>query len=200
MKLIVTKSGDIPVKIIKIAKEEIAEPIRNCINSSISTGTFPDELKKTDIIPVLKKEDQNDKTNYRPISRLPLISKIFEKFLYQQIEDFSNKILHPKLCGFRKGHPTQHALLNLLKSWQKCFDKSGVVGTVLMNLSKAYDFLPNDLILAKILTYGFDESAIILIANYLSTRYQRVNIGSYLEILRSVPQGSVLGPLLKTIL
>ena len=69
-----------------------------------------------------------------------------------------------------------------------------------MNLSKAYDFLPNDLILAKVLTYGFDESAIILIANYLSTRYQRVNIGSYLEILRSVPQGSVLGPLLKTIL
>ena len=195
-----SSSGDIPAKIIKIAKEEIAEPIRNCINSSISTGTFPDELKIADIVPVFKKEDQNDKTNYRPISLLPLISKIFEKFLYQQIEDFSNKILSPKLCGFRKGHSTQHALLNLLKNWQKCLDKSGVVGTVLMDLSKAYDCLPHDLLLAKLSAYGFDESAITLIANYLSNRYQRVKIGStfssYLEILRGVPQGSILGPIL----
>ena len=184
----------------KIAKEKITEPIRNCINSSISTGIFPDELKIADIVPVFKKEDQNDKTNYRPISLLPLISKIFEKFLYQQIEDFSNKILSPKLCGFRKGHSTQHALLNLLKNWQKCLDKSGVVGTVLMDLSKAYDCLPHDLLLAKLSAYGFDESAITLIANYLSNRYQHVKIGStfssYLEILGGAPQGSILGLIL----
>ena len=107
-----SSSGDIPAKIIKIAKEEIAEPIRNCINSSISTGTFPDELKIADIVPVFKKEDPNDKTNYRPISLLPLISKIFEKVY---------KILSPKLCGFRKGHSTQHALLNLLKNWRELY-------------------------------------------------------------------------------
>ena len=71
-------------------------------NSSISTGTFPDELEIADIVPVFKKEDPSYKTNYRPVSLLPLISKTFEKFLYQQIEDFS-----PKLCGFRKGHSTQ---------------------------------------------------------------------------------------------
>ena len=106
---------DIPAKIIKIAKGEIAEPITNCINSSISIGTFPDELKIADIVPVFKKDNQNDKTNYRPISLLPLISKIFEKVLYQQIAVFANTILSKKLCGFRKGHPTQHALLNLLK-------------------------------------------------------------------------------------
>ena len=110
-----SSSGDIPAKIIKIAKEEIAEPIRSWINSSISTDTFSDELKIADIVPVFKKEYQNDKTNYRPISLLLLISKIFEKFLYQQIEDFSNKILSPKHCGFRKGHSTQHVLLSLLK-------------------------------------------------------------------------------------
>ena len=105
-----SSSSDIPAKIIKIAKEEIAEPIRNCINSSISTGIFPDKLKIADIVPVFKKEGQTGKTNYRPISRLPLISKIFEKFLYQQIDYFSNKILPPKLCGFRKCFLTQHAL------------------------------------------------------------------------------------------
>ena len=99
-----------------MAKEQIEEPITNCINSSISTGTFPDELKMADIVPVLKKKDQNEKTNYRTINLLPLISKLFEKVLYQQIHDFANKILSSKLCGFRKGHSTQHALLNLLKN------------------------------------------------------------------------------------
>ena len=77
-----SSTGDIPVKIIKIAKEETTEPIRNCINSSISTGTFPDELKIADIVLLFKKEDPNDKANYRPINLLPLIAKIFEKFLY----------------------------------------------------------------------------------------------------------------------
>ena len=158
-----SSTGDIPVKIIKIAKEETTEPIRNCINSSISTGTFPDELKIADIVLVFKKEDPNHKTNYRPISLLPQISKIFEKFLYRQIEDFSNKILSPKLCGFRKGYSTQHAVLNLLKNWQKYLDKSGVVGTVLMDLSKPYNCLPHDLLLAKVSAYGFDESTITLI-------------------------------------
>ena len=97
-------NGDIPAKTIKIAKEEITKPITNYINSSLSTAIFRDELKMAYIVPFLIKNDVNDKTNYRPISLLPLISKIFEKFLYQQIEDFSNKILSPKLCGFRKGH------------------------------------------------------------------------------------------------
>ena len=93
-----------------------------------------------------------------------------------------------------------HALLNLLKTWQKTLDKSGVIGTVLMELSKAYDCLPHDLLIAKLSAYGFEDSATPLISDYLSKRYQRVKIGSvfssYLEILRGVPQGSILGPFL----
>ena len=158
--------GDIPAKTIKIAKDEIAKPITNCINSSTATDTFPDELKIADIVPVFIKEDQNDKTNFRAISLLPLISEIFEKVLYRQIEDFA-KILSPKPCRFRERYSTQRALLNLLKNWQKCLDKSGVAGTVLMDLSKGYDCLPHDLLLAKLSAYGFDESAIALIADYL---------------------------------
>ena len=141
--------GDISGKIIKIAKEEIAKPITNCINSSILTGTFPDEIKIADVDPVFEKEDQSNKTKLRPISLLPLILKIFGKVLYQQIETFANKILLPKFFGFRKGHSTKHALLNLLKNWQKCLKKAGVVGTALIDLS----------------AYGFDKSAIALIEN-----------------------------------
>ena len=91
----------------------------------------------------------------------------------------------------------------MLKNWQKCLDKSGVVGTVLMALSRAYDCLPHDHLLAKHSAYGFDESAIALIVNYLSNRYKGVkigsSIGSYLEILRGVPQGSILGPIVSNL-
>ena len=87
-----------------------------------------------------------------------------------------------------------------MKNWQKFLDKSGVVGTVLMDLSKAYDCLLYDLLLAKLSAYGFDKSAIALIANYLSNRYQPTKIEStftsYLEILRGVPKGSILDPVL----
>ena len=107
------------------------------------------------------------------------------------------------MCGFRKGNSTQHALLNLLKKWQKTLDKFGLIGTVLMDLSEAYDFLPHDLLIAKLFAYRFEDSAKSLISDCLSKRYQRVKIGSafssYLEILRGVPQGSILGPILLNI-
>ena len=113
---------------------------------------------------------------------------------------FSVKILSPKLCGFSKDHSTQLALLNLLKNWQKSLDKLVVIGTVLMDLSMAYDCLPHDLLIAKLFAYGFEDSATSLISDYLSKRYQLVKIGSvfssYLEILKGVSQGSILGPIL----
>ena len=185
-----SSSGEISPAIIKLPKKEILIPITNCINKCISIKSFPGVLKVAYVIPVFKKEDPNNKANYRPISLLPIISKIFERVLFEQIEKFSEKFLSPKLCGFRKGHSTQHALLNLLKNWQKTLDKSGVIGTVLMDLSKAYNCLPHDLLIAKWSAYGFEDSAASLISDYLSKRYQRVKIGSvfssYFEILRGV--------------
>ena len=195
-----SSSGEISPLIIKLAKKEILIPITNCINKCISIKYFPDELKVADVIPVFKKEDPNNKANYRPISLLPIISKTFERVLFEQIEKFSEKILSPKLCGFRRGHSTQHSLLNLLENWQKTLDKSGVIGTVLVDLSKAYDCLPHDLLIAKLSVYGFEDSAVSLISDYLSKKYQQVKIGfgfsSYLETLRGVLQGSILEPIL----
>ena len=124
-------------------------------------------MKVADVIPVLKK-DPNNKANYRPLSLLPIILKIFEGVLFEQIENFSKKILSTKLCGFRKGHSKQQALLNLLKNCQKRLDKSGVIRTVLMDLSQAYDCLPHDPLIAKLAVYGFEGCAASLISNYLS--------------------------------
>ena len=195
-----SSSGEISPAIIKLAKKEILIPITNCINKCISIKSFPDELKIADVIQVFKKEDPNNKAKYRPIKLLPIISKIFERVFFEQIEKFSEKILSPKLCGFKKGHSTQHVLLNLMKNWQKTLGKSGVIETVLMELSKACDCLPHDLLIAKLAAYGFEDSATSLIYDYLSKRSQRVKIGpvfsSYLEILIGVLQGSILGPIL----
>ena len=194
-------SGAIPIKIVKLANKKICNDLANCINECIKQNKFPSELKIADIIPIFKKEDPLDKTNYRPISILPTVSKIFERILFNQLQRFSNKFLSPLLCGFRKGYSTQYvALINLVQKWQKCLDASdGIVGTLLMDLSKAYDCVNHDLIITK-LAYGVGENSLRLIQNYLSQRQQRVNVGSlfseWSEIILGIPQGSILRPIL----
>ena len=104
------------------------------------------------------------------------------------------------LCGFRKGFSTQTALIKLLQKWQKCLDNKRIVGTVLIDLSKAYDCIQHDLLLAKLEAYGFSKRAITFLNSYLKGRKQRVKIGSafskWLEVNFGIPQGSILGPLL----
>ena len=99
-----------------MTKEKLTVPITNCINKCISSSNFSDELKISDITSVYKKQDVSDKTNYRQIGLLPIISKIFEKILYSRLETVANKMFPPKLSGFTKGHSSQKAPLNLLKT------------------------------------------------------------------------------------
>ena len=109
-------------------------------------------------------------------------------------------ILNNLLCIFRKAHSTQHALFRLIQSWQKELDESGFVGTILMDLSKAYDCLPHDLMVAKLEAYGLAKESLQLISDYLSYRKQRTKIGSaysdWANVIRRIPQGSILSPLL----
>ena len=166
--------------------------IRQCI--------FPDKLKTADIIPCHKKYDTCNKRNYRPISLLPTISKVFEKCLFNQISNYCQNILSPYLSGFRKGYSTQYTLLEMIKNWKNCLDNSGVIGTILMDLSKAFDCLSHELLIAKMEAYGFGINSLRLIFNYLKQRKHRVRVGSefsdWLEMILGVPQGSILGPLL----
>ena len=80
--------------------------------------------------------DPSDKANYRPVSILPLVSKVFEKIMYDQLYEYIEHFLNQLLCGFRKAHLTQHALFRLLQIWQKELDSGGFIGTILMDLSK----------------------------------------------------------------
>ena len=193
-------SGQIPVKLLKIAIDECCASLTDCINNSILNMDFPVELKLADVLPVYKDKDPLSKKNYRPISILPSLSKIFEKILCARIAKFMEKKLCKLLCGFRSRHSTQHALFRLLKHWQNCLDNKGVIGTILMDLSKAFDSLPHGLLLAKLKAYGFGKRSLALLKSYLSNRFQRTKVGSFysdwLKVLLGVPQGSILGPLL----
>ena len=104
---------------------------------------------------------------------------------------FLNKIL----CGFRKAHSTQHALFRLLQAWGKELDNSGNVGTILMDLSKAYDCIPHDLLIAKLEAYGLDKISLNILFDYLNNRKQRTKIGcsfsSWHDIITGIPQGSI---------
>ena len=105
----------------------------------VSNGSFPDSLKLGNITPFYKNDEPTDKGNYRPVSVLPLLSKIFERLIYDQLNEYLEQYLNTLLCGFRKAHCIQYALFSLLQTEQY---KSGFVGSVLMDLSKAYDCLP----------------------------------------------------------
>ena len=193
-------SGPFSANVIKSVSNVIVNPLTDCINAAISEGVFPSELKKAKITPVFKKGDKTMVENYRPISILPICSKIYERILFTHIEKYFENIFSPLLCGFRSKYSTQHALLRLLGHWQQCLDKGGIVGTVLMDLSKAFDTLSHDLLIAKLHAYGFSKSSLHLLKHYLSERYQCTKIGhvfsEWLLIALGVPQGSILGPLL----
>ena len=134
------------------------------INKSFTSGEFRDYLKQVNVSPIFKKDDSLDKENYRPVSILPLLSKVYEKLLYNRLSDYIENIFNVILCGFRKAYSTQHALFKSLQLWQKELDEKGMVTTVLMDLSKAYDCIPHDLLIAKLNTYGIDSVGVLLIS------------------------------------
>ena len=117
---------------------DICAPIlMEIFNNCIKNGTFADELKLADISPIFKSIDSTDKKNYRPISILKSVSKLFEKLIQKQLSPFFDKHLSQHLCGYRKGYSTQNALLKLIESWKEVQDKSSYSSAMLMDLSKS---------------------------------------------------------------
>lgn len=161
------QSNDIPTKMIKENCEIFADFLLSSLNKCLSEGGFPSFLKEADVIPIFKKGLRTSKENYRPISILKNISKIFERPIFKQIDQYFKDILSPYQCGFRKGFSAKHCVLAMLEKKEKCNDENKIIGALLTDLSKAFDCLPHDLLIAKLNAYGFDEVAIKVIYNYL---------------------------------
>lgn len=175
-------------------------PLTRLFNLYADENKFPDDRKLADVSAVFKKDDRVNKTNYRPISLLPKIPKIFERLIHRQLYDFIAHKLSALLGGFRKNYNTQHVLLNFMQNCKDIIDKKGFAGAIFIDLSKAVDSMNHGLLIAKLHAYELSIKALKLIQNYLSKRKQRVKINStfsaWKEIKVGVPQGSVLGPLL----
>ena len=190
----------IPMAVLKQSVDICVPSLTDLLNNAINDCHWPLELGSAVITPAHKKSSTTAKENYRPISVLPSVSKIFEKLLYDQLIEYINDKLSPFLCGFRKQYSTQHALIRMLEQWKHCLDNSGVVMTVLMDLSKAYDCIPHDLLIAKRHAYGLNTNALYLLHSYLTNRKQKVKINEsfseWVNIIIGIPQGSILGPLL----
>ena len=196
--------GSLPTRLLKEHIDVFRVELLNLINNSLNTGVFPDKLKMGKVSSLFKNEDPFTKKNYRPITVLPAVSKVYERIIQDQIIPFMEPVMSMYLCGFCKGYSTQHALMRLID--EKCrefLDKHGHTGALLMDLSKAFDCLDHDLLVAKLHAYGFGRSVLTFIYNYLNDRKKGVKVNGafseWKESMKGVPQGSIVGPLLFTI-
>jgi hypothetical protein len=191
---------EIPAKFIKKLSIKLAEPLTLLINQCILENTFPSEMKKANITPLYKKKDKLNKDNYRSVNLLPILSKILEKALFNQVYEYMAPLFHSYLTGFRKGHGCQDILIRMTEDWRESLDNNLTIGVIAIDLSKAFDCMPHGLLLAKMSAYGFDEDSCKLMGSYLMNRHQRVKIGEtfsdWVKNIKGVPQGSILGPLL----
>ena len=195
-----TVENDIPLKAILATNALTTEYITGIYHCTIDKKIFPVYLKKAVVIPSHKQFEETDKANYRPVSLLPAISKIYERDMSAQISTYIAENLSPYLFGFRKGHSVEQCLMTMLEAWKRALDRKKCVGAILTDLSKAFDCLKHEHIIAKLEAYGFNHDALTLMYDYLSNRSQRTKVksaySSEREIKYGVPQGSILGPLL----
>ena len=145
-------------------------------NNSLSCTTFPTSMKYADVIPIHKKDDKTEKENYRPISILPNLSKVYERLMYNQIYPYFDTLFSKFQCGFRKGFNAQHCLLVMIEKWRKTLDKGGETGAVLTDLSKAFDSIDHNLLITKLDAYRSEKQSIDCLHSYLTKRKQRTKV------------------------
>ena len=189
----------IPPKLVKPSAQILGTPLSIAINNSLKYGVFLDDAKIASAIPLNKgKPNKNEISNFRRVIIPNTFLKIYEKVITDQLVSGLHKYF--SFFAYRKGYSTQHVLTCLVEEWREGLDNNCIVSAILMDLSKAFDCISHDLIIAKLAAYGLDHTASELIFSYLKNRKQCASINNtysnFENIITGVPQGSIVGPLL----
>ena len=190
------------IRMIKLCGNSICKPLSIIFKDCLSEGKFPHEWKKANVVPVHKKGNKQSLENYRPISLLPICSKIFERLIYNEMFTFftENNLISPNQSGFRPGDSCVNQLLAITHEIYKWFDEGFEVRGVFLDISKAFDKVWYEGLLLKLNQNGISGNLLKLLRDFLSYRKQRVVLNgqhsSWDNVKAGVPQDSILGPLL----
>ena len=172
----------ISIRMLKLCATSISKPLHILFNNSVISECFPNEWKKANVIPVHKKGDKQIINNYRPVSLLPICSKIFEKIIFNSLFEYleDNKLLNCNQSGFRSGDSCVHQLLSIIHEIYKSFDTnpSPEVRGVFLDISKAFDRVWHDGLLYKLKLLGICGRYYNLIQSFLDNRHQRIVLNS----------------------
>ena len=177
---------NISIRIVKIFGKSICRPLELIFRSCLAAGKFPQIWKKANVIPIHKKNEKNLLKNYRPISLLPICSKIFERLIFNSMYNYisKNNLLSPNQSGFRHGDSCTNQLLSIVHNIHSSFDayNSLEVRGVFLDMSKAFDKVWHDGLIYKLENFGIKGRLLSLLTDFLSNRSQRVALnGQYSE-------------------
>ena len=168
---------------IKIGLPVIAESLCDILNLSLATGVFPDSWKIARVAPVFKSGEQDDSSNYRPISVLPFLARLFEKLVYNQIYDFliKNDLLFSNQSALRLLHSVVTSLLASTNDWYVNMDNGKYTANIFIDLKKAFDTIDHDILLNKLLRYGIKDLEHSWFVSYLKNRRQFCKVNGALS-------------------